>query len=241
MTNHPPIQVALLIPSTSKSRTWSAPTDSYLFNTLRSFVNTCLPSQNIVYTVWVGIDRGDEFYSDANCAALRSAFACVDVHFVTCDVEPGHVTAVWNRLAEEAMAAGCDYMYACGDDITWEKRGWVEASIHVLQSNDNIGMTGPRDIHNHSILTQCFVHKTHFNIFGFYYPLEIRNWYCDDWLNSIYTRTPLEFDMSCSNTGGTERYAIVHCPDLMRHLVERDKSRIAAYLTRSYDDVHVVA
>lgn len=204
-------------------------------STLRSFVQTCYPSENIVYTVWIGIDRGDVFYSDANCASLCASFSDVVLRFVTCDVEPGHVTAIWNRLAEEAMATGCDYMYACGDDITWENKGWVEASIHVLQSIQHIGMTGPRDRNNHSILTQCFVHKTHFDIFGFFYPPEIKNWFCDDWLNNVYTRTPL--DMYCSNTGGAPRYSVVHCPDLMRDLVERDKGRIEAYLTSRSDRV----
>ncbi len=59
------------------------------------------------------------------------------------------------------------------DDTEMETSGWTEAFIRTLASYDppNVGVVGP----NHSggntgLLTYDFTHKTHMEIFGFYYP-----------------------------------------------------------------------
>ena len=54
-----------------------------------------------------------------------------------------------------------------------------------LEENNNIGLTGPIN-NNSSILTQAFVSRRHMLIFGWFFPEEIKNWYCDDWYNIIY-------------------------------------------------------
>jgi hypothetical protein len=219
--------VAILVPSTSKHRIWKILNDSYLFKMLQSFYVTCYPPKHI-YKIFIGIDSDDLFYSSENCSNFISAFPDIQMNFITCNQKPGHVTAIWNILAEKAIEEGFEYLYACGDDIEWCQPGWVEQCIKILQLHNNIGMTGVRCIENNSILTQCFIHKTHLDIFGFLYPSEIMNWYCDDWINLIYPRTPLDNSIYCKNTGGNPRYVIKQCPELIS-LVERDKMRILQF------------
>ena len=83
-------------------------------------------------------------------------------------------------------------------------------------------MTGPLDYDRwHSgpnsrpggfrfIQTQSFVSRKHMEIFGFYFPPEIKNWYCDDWMTNVYS--PKYFYMiHCfvKNAGGTPRYEVI--------------------------------
>jgi len=217
------MSIAILIPSTSKNRTWNTINDSYLFKMLQSFRVTRSMNK---YKIYIGVDSDDLFYSNHN--SFVSTFPDIQMEFITCNVTPGHVTAIWNILGKKAIEEGFEYMYACGDDIEWCQPGWTEECIKMLQLHNNIGMTGPRCIGNNRIITQCFIHKTHIHIFGFIYPPEIMNWYCDDWINNIYDKTPLDKSIYCKNTGGNPRYVIKQCPEL-KSLVERDMKRIKEF------------
>lgn len=64
-------------------------------------------------------------------------------------------------------------LFRINDDTDMRTRNWTEAFISTLASYDppNVGVVGP----NHSggnvgILTYDFTHRTHIEIFGFYYP-----------------------------------------------------------------------
>jgi hypothetical protein len=48
-------------------------------------------------------------------------------------------------------------------------------------------------------------------LFGYYFPPEIINWFCDDWINEIYIRINSFYPLSnykCNNVGGNPRYNI---------------------------------
>ena len=64
---------------------------------------------------------------------------------------------------------------------------------------------------NRFIQTQTFVSRKHYEIFHFYFPLEIKNWFCDDWINEVYKGInhfyPLQ-NHFCNNVGGNPRYDI---------------------------------
>jgi hypothetical protein len=145
-------------------------------------------------------------------------------------VEKGFLTKMWNVLTEIAYKKKFDYFYMTGDDIVFNEKGWVDESIRVLESTKNIGMTGPVEVmRNPRILTQCFVHKTHYEIFKYLLPEEIKNWYCDDWMNCIYDVIRLDPKYTCHNLCDAERYSVVHCGEILGGLVERDKKKIAEY------------
>ena len=216
------MRIAVVVPSTSKKREWKTATDSYLNKMLSTFRETC--DSEHTYCFFIGVDVTDPYY-----IKYRSDFETMDgVRIIPVSVEIGYVTHIWNILAGLAFDEGFDYMFQCGDDVQLETKGWVNKCIEVLHANNNIGVTGPNDRKNTRILTQTFVHRTHYELFKFYFPPEIPNWYCDDWINEIYEerakRPPAEY--TCFNAGGYPRYTIVQCRDLCTRLVRRDKKLV---------------
>lgn len=82
---------------------------------------------------------------------------------------------------------------------------------------NDVGMVGPIN-NNPCILTQTFVSRKHKELFGYYFPPEIINWFCDDWINDIYKHMnrfkPLHNHI-CINVGGKPRYDINDDPTYM--------------------------
>jgi hypothetical protein len=208
------MNIALLIPSTSRGRDWSSVKETYLFNyTLKTFGITYDKEHH--YRFYIGIDRGDPIYDKTEVREylerLVGIIKNVTIEFIYMDgITRGHLTVMWNRLFKKAYDDGNDYFFQCGDDISFETKGWVNACIEELQKSDGIGMTGPLN-NNARILTQSFVSRKHMEIFGFYFPETIINWCCDDWINEVYKRVgklyPLH-DYLCVNMGGQPRYDI---------------------------------
>ncbi len=81
------------------------------------------------------------------------------------------------------------YLYRVNDDTIFHTMNWTEKLIQRLRSYNppNIGVAGPYyDRGNQNILTYEFVHRTHVDIFGFYYPNVFINWYADEWITTVY-------------------------------------------------------
>jgi hypothetical protein len=86
----------------------------------------------------------------------------------------------------------------------------VNACIGELAKSDGYGMAGPMN-NNARILTQCFVSRRHMELFGFFFPEEIINWCCDDWINEVYVGIRMFYPLHshlCINVGGEPRYEI---------------------------------
>jgi hypothetical protein len=212
------MKIALLIPSTSHGREWSSVKDTYLFNhTMKTFGITY--DKEHEYRFYIGIDRGDSVYDKPDVRLYLERFAGIirntSIEFVYMDgITKGHLTVMWNRLFAKAYEDGYDYFFQCGDDISFETDGWVNACIEKLQTSDGIGMTGPLN-NNSRILTQSFVSRKHMEIFGYYFPEEIINWCCDDWINEVYKKSSHLFPLTshyCVNVGGKPRYNINNDP-----------------------------
>ena len=212
------MKIALLIPSTSRGREWSSVKDTYLFNyTIKTFGITY--DKEHTYRFYIGIDRGDPVYDKPDVRSYLERFVGViknvSIEFIYMDgITKGHLTVMWNRLFQKAYDDVNDYFFQCGDDILFETPGWVNACITELQKSDNIGMTGPLN-NNARILTQSFVSRKHMELFGYYFPEEIINWCCDDWMNEVYKIMgklyPL-YSYSCINMGGQPRYYVNNDP-----------------------------
>ena len=71
------------------------------------------------------------------------------------------------------------------DDVEMQTAGWLQSFITTLKSQANVGVTGPTDPRR-NLLTQAFVHRTHFQIFEPMYPVVFKNWYMDDWMELVY-------------------------------------------------------
>lgn len=213
------MKIALLIPSTSKGREWREYTDTYLFkHTIKTFLLTY--DKEHEYTIYVGIDRNDTVYdnTDIQSKIFRyiSVMKNVSLEFMYMDnVKKGHLTVMWNMLFDKALSDGNDYFFQCGDDIEFITPGWVNDCIATLQKTNGIGLVGPIN-NNPRILTQSFVSRKHFDLFGYYFPPEIINWFCDDWINQVYIGInhfyPLRHHQ-CNNVGGNPRYDVNNDPN----------------------------
>lgn len=216
------MKVAFLIPTTSKSRNFKdlkqADLMKYLLHSIR---NTCT---SFDYKIFIGIDQDDEFY-----IKYIDELSMFDITIFD-STHKGHLTRIWNTLFEKAYNQNYNYFVQCGDDIRFEKN-WLEPCISALKQNNDIGISGPIDINNHKILTQTVVSRKHMEIFGYYFPTEIKNWYCDDWINKVYGYFDLVFPNGiCENQGGVERYDVKHLePTEINIIIEKSKSVLCKY------------
>lgn len=213
------MKIGLLIPTTSLKRNeWKYVIHSYIYSlTMKTFLETYDPEHS--YTFYIGIDHGDRIFDSSAsknriCQYLQKTDSRINIEFIyMSECKKGHLTAMWNKLFKKAYDDGCDYFYQCGDDISFETKGWVNASIQTLNEHNNIGLTGPFN-NNNLILTQAFVSRKHMDIFGWFFPEEIINWGCDDWYNCVYKPDhffPLKGHF-CANKGGEPRYIINNNP-----------------------------
>jgi hypothetical protein len=208
------MKIGIIIPSTSYKRDWKTFNETYLIeHTLKSFLITYNQEHN--YTFYIGIDEGDRIYDNKEIQSkiLRFVSIMKNIHlefiYMT-DIPKGHLTIMWNKLFDKAYQDNCDYFFQCGDDIEFTTKNWINDCIHILQNNNNIGVAGPIN-NNARILTQSFVSRKHKDIFNYYFPPEIINWCCDDWINEVYRNLNAFFPLKehfCNNVGGKPRYDI---------------------------------
>lgn len=213
------MKVGIIIPCTSYQRNWATVEESYLYNvTLKTFLLTYDKDHN--YMFFIGIDRGDRIYdNEANKEKLTrfcSVMKNINIVFTYMDgITKGHLTVMWNVLFEKAYEDQCDYFFQCGDDIKFTTKGWINDCIKTLKDSDNIGLTGPIN-NNARILTQSFVSRKHMDLFGYYFPPEIINWCCDDWINFVYMKMNKFYPLRqhfCDNIGGRPRYQVNNEPN----------------------------
>ena len=223
--NNTNYKIAFLIITTSNKRdTWVNIKDSYLYNiTLKSSLLTIDKNKDKYnkYIYYIGIDKDDRIFDkiheQSELIKFKNVFKNIDFKFIIYDnkkIPKGQCTTMWNVLFKQAYDDGCDYFYQCGDDIEFKTKGWINDSINMLKSKNDIGLTGPIN-NNNRILTQSFVSRKHMEIFGWYFPEEIKNWCCDDWYNMVYHPTylyPLRNHFAV-NMGGAPRYDINNDPN----------------------------
>ena len=205
------MKIGILIPTTSKDHENETIYQSLLSKTIKSFSNTS--NKEHEYVFYIGIDNEDTVYDNKNNqdALEKLVELCLgknSIKFIYMNgIKPGHLTAMWNRLAIMAYNEKCHFLYQCGDDIEYKTHGWINKCIYYLSINNYIGVTGPFNMS--TILTQTFVSRKHIDIFGYYFPEEITNWFCDDWINEVYKNCNCIFYIGnyiAINMGGVPRY-----------------------------------
>lgn len=208
------MKIGLIIPSTSTGKKWATFQQSYFYQyTLQSVLKTHCPDHT--YCFYLGIDKGDPMYDNPETQAgfteklAEYPHFSIQFHYMT-DIPKGHLTVMWNRLYDIAIEDECDLFVQCGDDIVFANKGWISATIATFEKTENIGVVGPRS-ENLGLMTQTIVTKRHKEIFGYYFPPEIKNWFCDNWINEVYRRVKQFYylkKMRCFNKGGKPRYLV---------------------------------
>ncbi|XP_053378753.1 uncharacterized protein LOC128548295 [Mercenaria mercenaria] len=180
--NKSAIRVGILIPSSTKG----------IKNPLLeqfSLAKICIPSiyktieEEYTYIIYVGIDKGD--YLETVKDELETMFDKVKAV-----VTRGRTfTRTINAIARVAYEDGMDYLVRINDDSSFETKNWTSIGISSLlhYSPPNVGVVGPTCHEgNRRILTHDMVHRTHLEIFDFYYPPYFDNWWADDWITKVY-------------------------------------------------------
>ena len=236
------MKVAFLIPSTTRKRPWRKMEDTYLYDIFgQSFISTI--SDDIEYTIYINIDADDPIYSQTieknKFIALIGEKA--KIKFISDgQISKGYLTQMWNYLFRMAYEDGNDYFYQCGDDIMFKDINWLPECIEQLKKQNDIGICGPINPPNNRILTQTLVSRKHWEIFKYYFPPRIKNWWCDDWINYIYlpNNTIKMTHLTAENKGGEPRYPRPNTGEneAFRHLCLQltisGKRKIKDYLAR---------
>jgi len=165
---------------------------------LPSFCRTA--SSQFSYAFYLAYDYTDRFFSSGRLsAAFAASFrrlvselcprdVAVTLHLVNCSYQ-GNPAWSQNDAMMEAYLDNVDYFYRINDDTKMETSAWAEAFVAALDKFDppRVGVVGPHHMGgNARILTYDFVHRTHINVFGFYYPRGFKSWFGDGWITRVY-------------------------------------------------------
>ena len=222
------IKIAFLIPTTSKNREWKTFNDSYLCQIL-------LPSINLQQeiTIYIGYDDDDELFKKKENRIDN--YNNINLIWYTFSNYKGDPCAIWSDLGNCAINDGFDYLFVLGDDISLDKRNeWMGIFIKKLKNNNNIGYSAGWS-NNDKIPTQFLIHKTHVEIFGWIYPPQIKNYFCDDHMAELYGNKYGNWlkHYKHLNCGGQPRYIPNNDRNLCTILVKKNKKILKSYL-----DVH---
>jgi hypothetical protein len=158
-----------------------------LFTILLPSLQKTVDTTKYDYHVYVGIDAGDRLEH------FKDEIASLTVPGMTVEpiVVPGSdsFNMAVNYIATKAHTEGEEYMCRVNDDTEFVTKGWTTIAVNGLSSMSpsNVGVVGPTcPDGKKTIITHDCVHKTHFEMFSFYYPLVFKNWCTDDWITKVY-------------------------------------------------------
>ena len=236
--------IGIIIPTTTNKTSWKNIKETHLFNIfIKSFLSTMCKKYD--YNIYLGVDDDDKIYNNDEefneIMRFQTVFKNVKIIKKVLNVKKGWVTNMWNQLFQIAYDDGCDYFYQCGDDINFKKSGWVTKSIQLLENNNDIGLSGPMDFAwlkatkknpKNYVHTQAFVSRKHMEIFGYFFPKCIKNWFCDNWITQVYYQNNKFYHLKThliENKGGDPRYDVVNkrsYGDLIEKLIDSGKNKI---------------
>jgi hypothetical protein len=152
------------------------------------------------FVLLVAFDVGDKFLDDSEASVsirriIASATSDVEslrIMFVRV-VAIKSVALLWSLLYDMAMSNGANYFYMVNDDVTFLHHNWPEAFTQAIDAQGGQGIAGPSDMSRGcSLMTQIFVGRGHHALFGYLFPPDFHNWWCDNWINRLYERLGLK-------------------------------------------------
>jgi hypothetical protein len=215
-------RIAFCVPSTSNKKNWTTLEESYLFSIL-------LPSLEVLsdfnIEVYIGYDHDDELYSKA---CLPLTHKDIKLKWFSYDsTHKGNPCKIWNNLTKRAIDDGIEYIQIGGDDIMYDgRKEWLGKFIKLLKKYNNVGYSAGFS-NNENIPTQFLIHKKHFNHFGWVFPPQIHNWFCDDFLYGLYKHHGNWVkEYKHHNLGGEPRYTPNNDKKLCEMLIKRHRKKL---------------
>lgn len=106
----------------------------------------------------------------------------------------------FTEIAQLAYKENAEYYCRVNDDTEFVTPEWISMAVDVLQNMTppHLGVVGPSCKEgNTKIFTHDFVHRTHLEVFGEYYPRIFSNYYLDDWITMVYSPSIIGWNHSC--------------------------------------------
>jgi len=188
------------------------------------------------YNFYLGFDYNDKCLKNKSIFdKFKSNNFSINIVEFNNSIKSGHLTKMWNELFIYSYKTN-DYFYQLGDDIIFNDYNFIDKYISVLNDMNDIGVTGLRTTKgNTSIITQSFVSKKHYEIFGYYFPETIINFFCDDWISYVYKKhnlyKPLEKVLINSITS---RYNAIHSKDMYKIELKKGIKTLKEYLNYKF-------
>ena len=177
--------VAILIPTTTNMIKYpSLQNLTLMTECLPSIIATVEPRFN--YKVYIGTERYD--YLATRLDEIK-AMSVGNIEIKPMIVKGGTLNRVVNELACQAFNDGMEYLCRINDDTTLITQNWTSMGIKMLANfkPPNVGVVGPTCKQgNTAILTHDMVHRTHLEIFNYYFPPVFENLWQDGWLTLVY-------------------------------------------------------
>ena len=191
--------IAILVATTTRTEPFPSTKTLSLFTLMIPSLIRSLDC-GFKYVIVLGYDIGDRFFDNIGGQSAvmtwfkkeilptvgRGVKVELDLVKVKNDIKkPG---PVFYEIARRSYDIGADFMYRVNDDTEFHGR-WPKLYVETLMNMSKpYGVIGPRCTTTHNrILTHDFVHRTHMDIFNKkYYPLELVDWWMDDWMSLIY-------------------------------------------------------
>jgi FkbM family methyltransferase len=228
--------VAICAATRSKSD-WRSLDDTTLQNVLiPSIQKTISLTDRSKYDVrlYLAADHDDQFWLNNKNSVKTPDWLSVHVGFYEV---PEHKIP-FNPMMRAAYNDGAEYMVRINDDSEFITSDWVSKAIAKLESYEppNLGMVGPNCLEgNTAIMTHDMVHRTHLDIFEYYYPDVFSAWWIDDWISKVYgpQRSTKMMDWAVkhhTHKHGT-RYEIQHHEaQLLKAELEKGTTKIETWL-----------
>jgi Nucleotide-diphospho-sugar transferase len=236
----------VIVACIKSGKSWKTVKDSSVYSIfLPSIKRTITEEEKKTFRIEVllAFDQGDSFWeSGKNRKDLLVDFPFA-INFVSVFKQRLHHIP-FNSACRAAFEHGADYIVRVNDDSEFLTKGWIIKGVVALSLNDppNIGVVGPKcNEGNVAILTHDMVHRSHLEIFNYYYPDEFDNWWTDDWITKVYgaplTKMILSWVMKHHiNKHGTRYNTNPSQAKMLDELVHRGRERIRDYLSTSVRD-----
>lgn len=240
--------IGILISSTSNKSNYTNEDDYMLFKyVMPSFVKTISGKHNFVF--YIGYDNGDEYFEKYKYKIIKKFSECYNFEiYITGYDNPkkSNPCYVWNKLYEHAINDDCDYFYQLGDDIVLQTSNWDDSFVTAMKSQNNIGIVGGMS-NKAKVILQAFVSKKHWDIFGYLFCPEFKNFYSDVWIDGIYkniarthcTDIFIENKKVVYNWNSAKeqnRYVPDMCEHLCNKLIIKGIKQVNEYLGMTYSE-----
>jgi hypothetical protein len=177
-------KVVFIIPSTSRNMNYVDAESCSLINILYDSLKKLDISK---YTFLIGIDDNDEFYLK-NIEDIKKLLPN-NFHFKFYDNYDKSYVCIVNQLANTAIQEyNAEYLYVFADDLEIFRIDFIDTFIEYFKQHDNLALGWGLDVNNEPICTHPFLSKKHVETLGYFYPPNIKNWFCDTWASRLYEK-----------------------------------------------------